>query len=325
MVNQMMSHGKSSSSPYVNVVNDPWNAPAAHLPDEYSGATVPLKIRQSVTLTPTATAGAAAVGFYPQLSLPFNTASMSGTTTTIASWPAGSALEDYASLSAAFKFYRFVSVGCCCTYVGAESTAAGEIIMVPLTGLVFSTETSLIISDWRDYPGAVSASIPFMRKTLCGAVSNFDKPGFAPLSTNFVNTFPSILVGVIGAPNSACIRVDFTINIEAVPLVTNPMSHMARVIPQDSRALNLVSRRLPAARMSNEGTEGVIDTKIASYMGRVGGARTKAVDYRRARPPTSSKYHAADKYKWTTQSKRKKPSFFKKYTARTFNYTKPRY
>ncbi|KAG5181128.1 hypothetical protein JKP88DRAFT_246330 [Tribonema minus] len=156
-----MQHGKATGNKYHDVCNNPWNAQPSAVPDTYSGGTIPLKLRQSATLTPSATNGLSAFNFSPTFSAPMNGSVITGTV--ISSWGVGVPLDDMAALTAQFKFLRFVSVGVCVSYIGQESTAAGEILLVPLTGIsatVTAGEVSTTISDWRDYSGASSMAKP---------------------------------------------------------------------------------------------------------------------------------------------------------------------
>lgn len=250
-----------SKNPYFDVCNDPWSAKAVGLPDEYMGATLPLKMRSSVTLTTNAS-GMAALGLQPVFATPIlSPTGFTGVSSTITAWGgAPAALDDWAStVTPNMIAHRAISLGVCVSYIGPEASAAGEIIITTTTGLT-STEQSLNVSDWRDQQGAVSQNVPFITKPVCCAVSNFDRPPFNALSNGFTRYFPSIWIGVIGGPVGATFRVDLVYNFEFLPLSTSGMHQMANVTPHDDVSMAETGRRLSPSRTGTEGISALLVT-----------------------------------------------------------------
>jgi len=244
-----------SASAYFKCCNNPMRAPAAALPDGYSGSTVPLKIRNTLTLTVNAS-GACFLAITPSIasSWIFNNTI---TTTTLTTVGGANSSDEYASISANFTLGRPISTGVEVSYIGPESSAAGEVIGFTLQGQAASTLNGTLISDFRDWQGSVSKPVPYMAKPLAIAVSAFDACPMSSLGTVFTNSYPTICVAGLGLPAGQTIKVELVHNYELCPLVTSVHHHLARPSPVNPDDLHMVSRRLPASRTGTEGIEGL--------------------------------------------------------------------
>lgn len=259
-----MEHSTSARmNPYEAVVQNPWTAKPAQLPDTYSGMSVPIKVRQSTSIV-TVAAGTVGSGSFLFSPNGFNTGQVythaSVAASNVVTWAAPTTLEDAAALSASFKACRLISAGICITYVGSETAAAGEIIAAPVEGLALG-DLSTTISDWADIQGAVRRSVAYIKEPICIALSNFDRPPFLGLTSSQTSFFPQILVGFMGCGASNTFRIDVTLNYEFLALPTSALHHMQTNAPVTPNAIERVSRRLPSARLSTQGMDALIIAK----------------------------------------------------------------
>jgi len=241
--------GKGSA--YYKCVNNPMTAPAASLPDGYSGSTVSLKIRNTVTLTVNSS-GACVFMITPSIQSTwiFN---HTITTTTLTTVGGANSSDEYSSILANFTIGRPISTGVEVSYIGAESVAAGELIGFTLQGQLPASLNGTAIADFRDWQGAVSKPVPYMTKPLAIAASAFDACPMSTLSTMFTNSYPTIVIAGLGLPAGQTIKVEMAHNYELCPLVTSVHHHLARPSVVNTDDLHMVSRRLPATRTGTEG------------------------------------------------------------------------
>lgn len=275
----MSQHSASGSTgkPYFDCVANPWTGKPAQLPDEFNGATMPAKFRLSYTLTADA-AGSAAISFFPSLQGPLVKAT--SITAGAVTWGTGQAFLDWTSISATFVDYRIISTGLCIVYTGAESSAAGTMIIAPVTGATYAdASVSNTITDWFNSQGAVSLSVPGSKNPLCMALANFDRPAFQALASDFRLTFPNAMIGVTGATASTTFRVDLYMNVELIAKPNNVIHQLQTPSPVNTAAIQDASRRLTSVRGGSNGVTALVSASL-----RAGGSRApyrKKTTYKR--------------------------------------------
>jgi hypothetical protein len=306
------------SSDYIAVIKDPWEAPPSGIADEFSNPTTALKVKSAFTLT-TNNAGNAAFVLTPSIAagaLHSYVATVTAATDTITAYT-GTTHPDSVSLAAQFQKYRPVSMGVKVFYTGAESTTAGLITLSVNDGIGVNGVPSTIllptaISEWADLPNAKTVACAAMTEPLACRASAFDRPSFDGLNqAHWALYFPDVLVGITGAAISlACIRIEATLNLELIPLMTAFAAHHGSVtVPHDPSTM-VTARRLgmavvgtPAEVVSHQGYGGVKRPRNKSRAGEVAKRRSRPA--LRRMPPRMMSYRTGRIFGNTRRVKRK--------------------
>lgn len=258
------------SNAFIKCVADPFHAAPAHLPDEFQGLSTPMKLRTSTVITPLA-GGLAAWAFQPSLLASYQNAT-AVTAAGVVTWNAAyTPHDDYTALEASYSQYRIISVGVKVSYIGQADQAQGEIVVLPfqasqnVTGAVAPLPAN--INDWRDNVSATTHSVPSMHKDIAIALHNYDRPPFATSTTgNFVANFPQVAIGFLGVPEAvdkAQFRIEYFVNIEAIPRQNSIHQHLA-TRSSTSTAGIAVSRRLQPMQVSGGGTDAIVDMRMGN-------------------------------------------------------------
>ena len=240
---------------FVAVLKDPWNAPAAGVADEFSSPTACMKLKSAVSITTNATGNAALAVQLGSLSGFHFIAATAVTNDVITAWTSGTGHPDYASMVATYNKYRPVSVGVKVFYTGAEQTTAGLITVSVVDGIGTPTTSNMptSIAEFADLPNTKTVASASMTEPLCAAAHMFDRPKFMGwTATDWIDFFPTLIIGVTGAQVSASVlRVEVTLNLELLPLMTAFAAHHYTSPVPASEVHMVTGRRLPTSRVAS--------------------------------------------------------------------------
>lgn len=292
------------------MVKDPWNAAPAGVADEFSSPTAAMKLKSAVTLATNNVGNAAlAIQAGSLQGFHFNTATVNASTEVIANWTAANvAHPDYASMIATYNKYRPVSIGVKVYYIGAEQTTSGLIMVSAVEGIGTPTVTNFPtnVSEIADLPNTKTIAPATMVQPICVAAHMFDRPKFAAwTSTDWVDFFPTIVVGVSGALASAqCVRIECTLNLELLPLMTAfAAHHFVAPVPSNPTVVTAV-RRLPTSRVGYSESEVIGMANVSGVKRTTSGTRKR----RSSRPAPLMMANTRSIYKRGSGGKRRKTS-----------------
>lgn len=295
-------------SPFTEVCKDPWGAPAHGVTDEFSSPTAALKLKSATSLT-TNSSGNAAIGIQGTSlhSSHFNVATV--TVDAITNWTATVAAHpDYTSLAATYIKYRPVSMGVKVYYTGAEQTTAGLISISAIEGSSLSFVPTTV-SEMADLPNTTTIASAAMTKPLCGACHMFDRAKFMQWnSSEWVDFFPYFIVAVSGAQaSSACVRIEVTINLELLPILTAFAAHHASAVVPSSASDMEQTRRLTVSR-TGEMDEVIKPKPLAQKRKTAGSSSRRTAKRAKIAPARMASYRIAPAgaYKRRKSSKRKR-------------------
>lgn len=284
---------------YYDICKDPWNAEPAGVADEFSMPTVAMRLKSAFTLNSN-NVGACGIGFQAgNLDTGFSVVpTITVGTTTVTAFSTYTKHADYDSLNAIFGYFRPISVGVKVYYIGAESTTAGLITLGSFPISANGIGNGLLpadISDWNDLPGTKTIAPAAMTEPFCLATHSYDRPSFRALGSDLASGdfFPVMLVGGTGlAVSTNVLRVEVTLNVELIPLLTTFQSHQrAAVVEYDPIEIGRV-RRLPANNVGQGEDLVVAERSSGAKRARVsrGAPKKRSRVSKRSLPPMMQNY-----------------------------------
>jgi len=206
----------AAAADYVN----PFSPMIHKVPDEFSGKSSSIRIRQAFSLVPDATYGTAALLLKPRLKSGLYVAPTISASGTITSWGSSSDNTDYTSTDASFDRYRIVSWGVRITSVGSVTNSQGLLTVQTHTNdsgapsVPFQATASAMRRD--TYPVNQNLDVAWVSEPLHNRAREFVPVATTAQEFSYNFTYPAIWVTGSTATNS--INVEMFMNLELLGL-----------------------------------------------------------------------------------------------------------
>lgn len=210
-VKQPTPAAKITAHPYYKMMENPFDADSAAIPDEAGHQTVAMKFKEVLTITPNAQGDMAYVfrGILRQARAWYNIAADGTIGALNGSGGAGDAPE-FLSVSTDFSAIRCSVFSVTVTYIGSTTASCGRLGLLTSSApyLTGQTMTSLF-SDCSELGPANEGAAAVVRP--------YARPQFLLSTDDTIPYMSSLIIVGAGLPNTPCLQVEIVRHLELIP------------------------------------------------------------------------------------------------------------